>query len=46
MFGLALLQIKTWLDDLPIPFPYAIYSASNIDGCFAYNIVSYYASFF
>jgi len=38
-------QIKRWLADLPIPFPHAIRSASNIHKSFKYNILSNYAVF-
>jgi len=38
-------QIKRQLADLPIPFPHAICSASNIDKSFKDNILSNYAAF-
>jgi len=36
-------QIKRRLVDLPVPFPYAIYSALKIRGIFKYDILSNYA---
>jgi len=41
----SLSQIKRRLVDLPVPFPYAIYSALKIRGIFKYDILSNYAMF-